>query len=129
MRIARVGNVIGKRAGLHFRERCSATPDDVRASEWLYIIALVKQIGAEQSAMGFLEKHTRIPSVRQLRRGIVTKAVFARGKDILWAEYAALAATGKLEEMEAPRWTSKGGNTSIEITLPRQAVSLLRLSW
>jgi xylan 1,4-beta-xylosidase len=44
-------------------------------------------------------------------------------------QYRALEAAGKLQEMEPPRWTSKGGNTSIEITLPRQAVSLVRLWW
>jgi hypothetical protein len=43
--------------------------------------------------MGFLEKHPRVPSVRQLWRRIVTKAVFARGEDILWTQYPALAAT------------------------------------
>ena len=70
--------VISEGAGLKFRQCCPATLDNVRASERLDIIALVKQIGAEQSAMGFLEKHTRVPSVRQLRRGIVTKAFLTR---------------------------------------------------
>lgn len=45
-------------------------------------------------------------------------------------QYAALEAAGQLQELESPRWIAvKGGETSIEITLPRQAVSLLQLEW
>jgi xylan 1,4-beta-xylosidase len=43
-------------------------------------------------------------------------------------QYAALEAAGQLQELESPRWiTVKGGAASIDITLPRQAVSLLNL--
>ncbi len=46
------------------------------------------------------------------------------------AEYAQLEAAGQLQEMEPSRQTIvKGGKMSLEITLPRQAVSLLQLHW
>jgi xylan 1,4-beta-xylosidase len=46
------------------------------------------------------------------------------------AQYAVLEAAGRLEELESPRWVSvKGGKTAIEIALPRQAVSLLTLTF
>lgn len=42
------------------------------------------------------------------------------------AQYAELEAAGQLQELDSPRWF-KGGDTAIEITLPRQGVSLLNL--
>jgi xylan 1,4-beta-xylosidase len=44
------------------------------------------------------------------------------------AQYAELEAAGQLQELESPRWIAvKGGEAIIEITLPRQGVSLLNL--
>lgn len=43
-------------------------------------------------------------------------------------QYAALEALGQLQELDSPRWiVVKGGEAAIEITMPRQAVSLLNL--
>jgi xylan 1,4-beta-xylosidase len=43
-------------------------------------------------------------------------------------QYAALEAAGQLQELDSPRWiVVRGGETTIEITLPRQGVSLLNL--
>ena len=43
-------------------------------------------------------------------------------------QYAALEAAGQLQELDSPRWiVVKGGEATIDITLPRQAVSLLNL--
>ena len=43
-------------------------------------------------------------------------------------QYAALEAAGQLQELDSPRWiVVKGGTATIEITMPRQAVSLLNL--
>ncbi len=43
-------------------------------------------------------------------------------------QYAALEASGQLQELASPRWiVVKGGEAMIEITMPRQAVSLLNL--
>ena len=43
-------------------------------------------------------------------------------------QYAALEAAGQLQELDSPRWiVVKGGEAAIEITMPRQAVSLLNL--
>jgi xylan 1,4-beta-xylosidase len=43
-------------------------------------------------------------------------------------QYAALEAAGQLAELDSPRWiVVKGGVAKIEITMPRQAVSLLNL--
>lgn len=43
-------------------------------------------------------------------------------------QYATLEAAGRLEEIDSPRWIAvKGGEATIDITMPRQAVSLLNL--
>ena len=43
-------------------------------------------------------------------------------------QYAALEAAGQLQEFDSPRWiVVKGGEATIEIAMPRQAVSLLNL--
>ena len=43
-------------------------------------------------------------------------------------QYAALEAAGQLQELDSPRWiVVKNGETTIDITLPRQGVSLLNL--
>ena len=45
-------------------------------------------------------------------------------------QYAALEAAGQLQELESPRWIDAGhGETILDCILPRQSVSLLRLSW
>lgn len=45
-------------------------------------------------------------------------------------QYAALEAAGQLQQLDSPRWIElRGGGTKLDITLPRQAVSLLQISW
>jgi xylan 1,4-beta-xylosidase len=45
-------------------------------------------------------------------------------------QYAALEAAGQLEEYDSPHWiVVKGGAAAIDITLPRQAVSLLNFTF
>jgi xylan 1,4-beta-xylosidase len=45
-------------------------------------------------------------------------------------QYAALEAAGQLEQLGSPSWIAvKGGATTIDLTLPRQAVSLLTLTF
>jgi xylan 1,4-beta-xylosidase len=44
-------------------------------------------------------------------------------------QYAALEAAGQLQELESPRWIDRAKETGIDLRLPRQAVSLLQLSW
>jgi xylan 1,4-beta-xylosidase len=45
-------------------------------------------------------------------------------------QYAALEAAGQLEQPGSPRWIAvKGGVTTIDLTLPRQGVSLLNLAF
>jgi xylan 1,4-beta-xylosidase len=45
-------------------------------------------------------------------------------------QYAALEQAGKLELLDAPRWVDvRDGVTTLEFPLPRQGVSLVRLSW
>jgi xylan 1,4-beta-xylosidase len=45
-------------------------------------------------------------------------------------QYAALEAAGQLELLESPRWiTTQKGEAVLEFDLPRQAVSLVQLSW
>lgn len=45
-------------------------------------------------------------------------------------EYATLEAAGQLQQSDSPRWvSSENGETSVDVTLPRQSVSLLQLSW
>lgn len=45
-------------------------------------------------------------------------------------QYKALEAAGQLELLESPTWIPvKGGALQMEIALPRQAVSLVQLSW
>ena len=44
-------------------------------------------------------------------------------------QYAALESAGQLQLLEAPRWIDiKSGAAMLEITLPRQAVSLLQFT-
>lgn len=46
------------------------------------------------------------------------------------SQYAALKTAGQLELLENPQWESVSeGRLDLEISLPRQGVSLLRLSW
>lgn len=43
-------------------------------------------------------------------------------------QYAALEAAGQLQELDSPRWlVVKGGEATIDLTMPRQGVSLLNL--
>jgi xylan 1,4-beta-xylosidase len=45
-------------------------------------------------------------------------------------QFAALEAAGQLEQLGSPSWIAvKGGATTIDLTLPRQAVSLLTLTF
>jgi xylan 1,4-beta-xylosidase len=45
-------------------------------------------------------------------------------------QYTALEAAGQLQQFGSPRWMEvRGGAAKLTITLPRQAVSLLELSW
>jgi xylan 1,4-beta-xylosidase len=44
-------------------------------------------------------------------------------------QYAALEAAGQLQELESPRWINAEKETKVDFRLPRQAVSLLQLSW
>jgi xylan 1,4-beta-xylosidase len=45
-------------------------------------------------------------------------------------QYAALEAAGQLELLESPRWIDlRGGKAELQFTLPRQGVSLVRLTW
>ena len=45
-------------------------------------------------------------------------------------QYARLEAAGQLQLLESPRWiTSQGGRMDVTFVLPRQGVSLIRLTW
>ena len=44
-------------------------------------------------------------------------------------QYAALEAAGQLQELESPRWIDASPQTAVDIRLPKEAVSLLQLSW
>jgi xylan 1,4-beta-xylosidase len=44
-------------------------------------------------------------------------------------QYAVLEAAGQLQELESPRWIDRAKETNIDLRLPRQAVSLVQLSW
>jgi xylan 1,4-beta-xylosidase len=44
-------------------------------------------------------------------------------------QFAALEAAGHLQELESPRWVNVEKETKLDLRLPRQAVSLLQLSW
>ena len=45
-------------------------------------------------------------------------------------QYAALEEAGELQQADSPRWvTTQNGETKLDITLPRQSVSLLQMSW
>jgi xylan 1,4-beta-xylosidase len=44
-------------------------------------------------------------------------------------QYAELEAAGQLQELESPRWISNDQLMKLDIRLPKQAVSLLQLSW
>ncbi|MGI9069784.1 MAG: GH39 family glycosyl hydrolase [Bryobacteraceae bacterium] len=45
-------------------------------------------------------------------------------------QYAALGAAGQLQQFESPRWIDiNEGTAKIDLVLPRQAISLMQLSW
>src|SRR5262249_10663089 len=45
-------------------------------------------------------------------------------------QYARLEAAGQLELLHSPQWTSiEGGKLELSFALPRQAVSLIQISW
>jgi xylan 1,4-beta-xylosidase len=44
-------------------------------------------------------------------------------------QYSALEAAGQLQEYESPRWIDTAKQTTLDLRLPRQGVSLLQLSW
>ncbi len=44
-------------------------------------------------------------------------------------QFASLEAAGQLQEFESPRWMNNDKETKLEIRLPRQALSLVQLSW
>jgi xylan 1,4-beta-xylosidase len=45
-------------------------------------------------------------------------------------QFAQLQAAGQLQLLDSPRWvTPQGGSLTIEVQLPRQALSLLRITW
>jgi xylan 1,4-beta-xylosidase len=44
-------------------------------------------------------------------------------------EYATLEAAAQLQELESPHWIDTGKQLKLDVRLPRQAVSLLQLSW
>jgi xylan 1,4-beta-xylosidase len=45
-------------------------------------------------------------------------------------QYASLKAAGQLQLLTSPTWIDvDNGKVTVETTLPRQAVSLLRLKW
>lgn len=46
------------------------------------------------------------------------------------AQYEELERSGKLELLDAPKYlTTENGTTTIDFTLPRQGVSLIKLVW
>ncbi len=46
------------------------------------------------------------------------------------AQYATLESAGQLQLLESPRWlTTRNGTAAVHFSLPREAVSLLALSW
>jgi len=44
-------------------------------------------------------------------------------------QYAALEAAGQLQLLESPRWMDSGKQMKLDIRLPKEAVSLLQISW
>ena len=45
-------------------------------------------------------------------------------------QYAGLESAGQLQLLESPRWLGSGsGQIEISFALPRQAVSLVQVSW
>lgn len=45
-------------------------------------------------------------------------------------QFATLEAAGQLQQSDSPRWIfSENGETGVDVTVPRQSVSLLQLSW
>ncbi len=44
-------------------------------------------------------------------------------------QYTALEAAGQLQELESPRWIDSGKLTKVDLRLPREALSLLQMSW
>ncbi len=99
--------------------------DDVPAPETAVMLAIA---GLPATAGRVLVRHYRIDQ-NHSNAYTVWKRIGSPQKPTP-EQYAALEAAGQLQELESPRWmTTRGAQLQIEFQLPRQAVSLVQLSW
>jgi xylan 1,4-beta-xylosidase len=88
----------------------------------------VRVAGLPTSAQRVLENHYRIDQDHS-NAYTVWKEMGSPQNPTL-EQYAKLKAAGQLQLLDSPRWLeSKAGALDIEFLLPRQAVSLVELSW
>ena len=80
--LAGVRHVTGQRPLLQLLHRFARRPDQVGRSDRLDIAEVMKEIGAEKRLARLLEQHTRIPSMRDVRRAIEPVAILAGREDV-----------------------------------------------
>jgi xylan 1,4-beta-xylosidase len=99
-------------------------PDDVPGPATAVTIA----ISGLPTAARILERHYRIDEHHSNAFGVWKEMGSPQNPDA--AQYARLEAAGQLELLESPRWVScPGGSVELNLNLPRQAVSLIELTW
>jgi len=99
-------------------------PDDVPGPATAVTIA----ISGLPTAARILERHYRIDEHHSNAFGVWKEMGSPQNPDA--AQYARLEAAGQLELLESPRWVSSpGGSVELNLNLPRQAVSLIELTW
>ena len=85
-------------------------------------------VGAPASARRVLLRHYRID--RDHSNSYTVWKAMGSPRQPAPEQYARLEQAGQLELLESPKWLStNNGKVEVEFSLPRQAVSLLQLSW
>jgi len=93
--LAGVRHVAGQRPLLQLLHRFARRPNQVGRGDRLEIAEVMKEIGAEKRLARLLEQHTRIPSMRDVRRAIEPVAILASSQDVL-RRHAARRADGEI---------------------------------
>ena len=87
----------------------------------------IQVVGLPDAARRLLVRHYRIDDTRSNAWAAWKK--MGSPQQPSPEQQAALEAAGQLQEFESPHWIGAGRQTTLDLRLPRQSVSLLQLSW
>jgi len=81
-----VRHIGGQNAGLIFLQRPIRAANNVRRGEWFDVAGLMKQIRTEQRSLRFLEEHSGVLAVGQMRSLAIAEAEFPGRKGLAISE-------------------------------------------